>query len=233
MVVSGASSGIGLAAAKKFAAAGAQVVGLDLAEPTDTSACAHFVCGDVRRAEDWERCVEACGGEGIDVLVNNAGVDHFASIDETTPEDWQKVISINLTGCYLGVRACLPGLRGRRGAIVNVASALGLVGGDRVSAYCASKGGVVLFTKALAVELGPAGIRVNCVCPGPIDTPFLHRDAMAWGTPQDLSKYRARTVLGRLGSPAEVADAILFLASHRSSFLTGVALPVDGGRIAR
>lgn len=234
VVISGVSSGIGTATAAAFKQSGAVVVGIDVQDPPP-GLCHRFIQGDVSVPETWSRSLaasEAMGGQ-VEVLVNNAGVNVFSSIEEMSLDKWNRVLAVNLTGCYMGTRTFLSDLRETRGSIVNVASALGIVGGDRVSAYCASKGGVVMLTRALAVELGSAGIRVNCVCPGPIDTPLLRQDAAAFERSDDLSTYRNRTTVGRLGEPSEVARAILFLASDDASFITGIAMPVDGGRLSK
>ena len=154
---------------------------------------------------------------------------------ETTDEEWDLVINVNLRGTFLTMRALVPLMAGRTASIVNTSSGLGLVGTEQFTAYCASKGGIVLLTKAAALELGP-GIRVNALCPGVIDTPLPHQ-ALA-GLPDAarsaiFAGWEASHVAGRIGRPEEVAAAALFLASDEASFITGAAIPVDSGVTAR
>jgi NAD(P)-dependent dehydrogenase (short-subunit alcohol dehydrogenase family) len=242
-VVTGASSGIGRATAIALAAeGGAVVVGdvrtasrLDNERPTtvelirETGGSAEFVRCDVNRSEDVAslvaRAVEAYGG--VDVLVNNAGVFVRNSVTEVSDQEWDEVLGINLRACFLACRAAIPVMLERGGGvIVNVGSIHGLVGTGNAATYCASKGAIDNLTRQLAVDYARAGIRVNSVAPGTIETamskPF--RD-----TPALLAEYRARTLLPRLGTPADVANAVLFLASEDASFITGHTLVVDGG----
>jgi NAD(P)-dependent dehydrogenase (short-subunit alcohol dehydrogenase family) len=195
------------------------------------------VRGDVSSAPDLAelaRTVEARFG-GLDVLYNNAGVILGKPLVETTDEEWDRVQNVNLRGTFVTMRALVPLMRGRSASIVNTSSGLGLVGSEQMTAYCASKGGVVLLTKAAALELGP-DIRVNALCPGVIDTP-LPRSALA-DLPEDVrtavfSDWYSAHVAGRLGTPEEVVAAAIFLASDEASFVTGAAIPVDSGVTAR
>jgi len=170
----------------------------------------------------------------LDVLYNNAGIVLGKPLQETTDEDWDRVLNVNLKGAFLTMRALVP-LMGPRASIVNVSSAFGLVGGERLSAYCASKGGLVLLTKAAALELGP-DIRVNAVCPGMIDTPMPWRSVE--GEPPEVGEAILRGLMEthvtkRMGKPEEVVAAAVFLASDEAAFVTGVAIPVDSGHTAR
>ena len=233
VLITGAASGIGAAAASLFAEAGARVAGLDLAE----SATEVSIRGDVSRAADVERAVatveERLGG--LDVLVSNAGLWLAgAGGDGPSPslgeEVWQRTLDVNLKSVYLGARFAIPALRRRGGgAIVNVASVAALrVGSGASDAYTAAKGGVLAITRTLAVEHAREGIRVNAVVPGPIATPMT-ADAPAenFGALLDLIP------LGRVGRPEEVAWMMLFLASDAASFCTGQAYVVDGGYLAQ
>jgi NAD(P)-dependent dehydrogenase (short-subunit alcohol dehydrogenase family) len=171
----------------------------------------------------------------IDAVVNSAGIDCTLPLERLTLSAWSRTLAVNLTGAMLVCRAALPHLRAAgQGSIVNVASAAGLVPLAGRSAYNASKAGLIMFGKTLAQELADDGIRVNAVCPGAIDTPLLHSGYAGAGDARTaqtaLEAIRARYALGRIGSAAEVAEAILFLASPAASFITGVALAVDGGR---
>jgi NAD(P)-dependent dehydrogenase (short-subunit alcohol dehydrogenase family) len=166
----------------------------------------------------------------MDILVNNAGVELPKRITETTEAEWDRLMDVNLKGVFLCSRAAIPAMQQQGGGvIVNVGSELGVVGGSEIAAYCATKGGVVQLTKAMAVDHAADGIRVNCVCPGPVATPLL--EATIQG-PTDPEKERLsvldKTLMKRFGQPTEIASAILFLASDESSYMTGSILVVDG-----
>jgi NAD(P)-dependent dehydrogenase (short-subunit alcohol dehydrogenase family) len=168
---------------------------------------------------------------GVDVLYSNAGAILGKPLVETTDEEWDSVIAVNLRGAFVTMRALVPLMKGRRASIINVASGLGLVGAPQMSAYCASKGGLVLLTKAAALELGP-GIRVNVLCPGVIDTAMPHRlvDSLPPEAGRKLLRtWEANHVARRLGEPEEVVAVAVFLASDEASFITGAAIPVDSG----
>ena len=241
VVVTGGASGIGLAAAEHFALAGADVTILDTNERVLSDAIErlngngqHIVgaVADISRSADvtavFDRVVARRGR--IDVLVNNAGISFARRIDEYTEEELDRVLAVNLKGAFLCIRAALPALRQSRGAIVSVSSMTGLVGQDAGAAYSASKGGLVAMTKSLAIELSRDGIRVNCVCPAGVDTPLMQQWAATLPDPEGVLRQQAEMHLtGRMASPSEIADAILFLASPAASFITGIALPVEGG----
>ncbi|HEY5164533.1 MAG TPA: SDR family NAD(P)-dependent oxidoreductase [Acidimicrobiia bacterium] len=233
-LVTGAASGIGAACVARFAAEGAAVAGLDLqAQPAD-SAAAGWWTADVRDEATVERTVDAVTDQRgrIDVLVNAAGVLSIGTADEMDREEWDRVLGINLTGTWLVSKHVVRRMVAQgSGSIVNLASIEGLIGFSGQTAYNVSKGGVVLLTRNMATDFGPSGVRINCLCPGLIDTPLteiLHDPALA--------KVRERFVewhtLGRAGRPEEVAAAALFLASDDASFVHGEALTVDGGLTA-
>ena len=245
-IVTGATSGIGEASARLFAEEGARVVvsGRDEARGrkvakaiVDAGGAAVFVRADVTRAADCERLVgetlKAFGGR-LDVLFHNAGVFHPHNAIDCTEEEWDATLDSSLKGAWLMCKYALPAMIAqRRGSIILQASGWGIQGGDQAVAYCAAKGGVVVMTKALAIDHGPQGIRVNCLCPGDVDTPMLAADAEARRMSYaDYMKGAANRPLGRVGTPEELARAALFLASDDSSFMTGAALVVDGGGIA-
>jgi NAD(P)-dependent dehydrogenase (short-subunit alcohol dehydrogenase family) len=195
-----------------------------------------FVGADVSSASDCQRVVnetEHAFGH-TDILFNNAGVYYPQTALECSEREWDEQIDVNLKGTFLMSKAVLPGMIARKsGVIINNASGWGIVGGDHAVAYCASKGGVVLMTKAMAIDHGAQGIRVNCVCPGDVETPMLPADAKMRGLKwEDYIAGCANRPLGRVGTVEEIAKAVLFLASDDSSFMTGAALVVDGGGTA-
>ncbi len=242
-IVTGAASGIGRASAIALGRAGATVVLADrdlergarvAGEIGSDGGRSLFLACDVARAADCEHVVrETLARFGrLDILFNNAGVIRRQTIVETSEEDWDLVMAVNVKAIYLMCRSAIPHMK-PGSAIVNTASGWGLAGGGRAAAYCASKGAVVLLTKAMAIDCGALGIRVNCICPGDTDTAMLRDEARQLGerTEQFLAGAAARP-LARVGTPEEIADAVLYLAGSRSSFVTGTALVVDGGGLA-
>lgn len=245
-LITGAGSGIGAETAIRFAREGADLVlcGRRRA-PLDSVARrireagrrAVVVPADVTREEDCQLAVEAAhdGFGRLDILFNNAGIIYRAlPVHRTSLAQWQETLGVNVTGTFLMSRAALTLMLPRKlGAIVHNASCVGLAGGDEIAAYAASKGAVVLLTRSMARDYASYGIRVNCVCPGSIDTPMLDREMEEMGGAETIRpRFAAKHPLGRVGTSEEVAEAVLFLASDQASFLTGVALPVDGGRLA-
>jgi len=244
-LITGGTSGIGEATAILFAKEGAsvaltgrnQVRGQQVQDTIlRDGGKAVFISGDVRKAEDCHRTVdETVNAFGqLDILFNNAGVFYPHTIVECSEKEWDEQLDVNLKGTFLMSKFALPEMiRRGGGVIINNSSGWGIAGGDSAVAYCASKGGVVLLTKAMAIDHGRQGIRVNCICPGDVDTPMLPQDARMRGLKwQDYLAGCANRPLGRIGTPEEIAKAVLFLASDDSSFMTGAALVVDGGGTA-
>lgn len=244
-LITGGTSGIGEATALLFSQEGARVAitgrsaerGHKVAQAiAQAGGKALFVKCDVRSAEQCRRAVEqtlAAFGR-LDVLFNNAGVYYPHTALDCSEEEWDLQIDINLKGTFLmSKHALAPMIAQGGGVIINNSSGWGLVGGDAAVAYCASKGGVVLLTKAMAIDHGRQGIRVNCICPGDVDTPMLPDDARRRGLKwEDYLAGAANRPMGRIGTAAEIAKAALFLASDDSSFMTGASLAVDGGGTA-
>jgi NAD(P)-dependent dehydrogenase (short-subunit alcohol dehydrogenase family) len=217
-LVTGAGSGIGAAVAARLAEAGHDVVAADLRPP------AGGVALDVRDEAQVARVVR-----DVDWLVNVAGVGSTTSAPDTPLEVWEDVFAVNARGTFLCCKHAIPGMKVRGGgAIVNVASVAGLVGLRNRAAYCASKGAVIALTRALAVDHVADGIRVNAVCPGTVDSPWVRRLVDDAG--ESLDALRARQLLGRLGTTEEVADAVFYLLT--SEFSTGTILTIDGGLTA-
>ncbi|MBN8995064.1 MAG: SDR family oxidoreductase [Rhizobiales bacterium] len=240
-LITGAGSGVGLAAARRFAAEGCRVVATVLnGAQLPVLAGAPFaerLILDVRREEDWTRVVAAVEAKfgAVDILFNNAGVTIRGDVAATDRATWDEALLANLTSVYLGCRAVLPGMRRRRrGTVVNNASINGIRGNTGLVAYSAAKGGVVAMTRSLALDHAAEGIRVNCLCPAAIDT-TMTRDYL--DTVSDRGAVEAAIVakhpLGRIATADEVAAVAVFLASADAGFITGAAIPVDGGRSAR
>lgn len=247
VLITGGNSGIGKEMALLFAREGASVViaarNLDkgrqtAAEIEAEGGTALFIECDVRDANDCQRAVDTAVDRfgRLDVLVNNAGVVLAGRAEETDEATWDEVMDVNAKGVFLMCRAAIPVMRAQGGGvIVNNASDSGIVGERRLVAYCASKGAVVLMTKAMAVDHATEGIRVNALCPGPVYVDRWDRRAAAGGydVSEDLDRFISDVPMKRVGSPDEIARAALFLATDASSFMTGAAILVDGGRTAQ
>lgn len=240
--VTGAAKGIGLATARRFAQGGGFVALVDADQQALAKAALALdeeqrgrflpLRADVSKRADVDRAVRSTIERWgrLDVLVNNAGVALGKTVDAHTDDDWERVFAINTRSVFLCTQAALPELRKTRGNIVSVSSMTALVGQPRGVAYTASKGAVVAFTKALALELGPEGIRVNCVCPAGVDTPLMRSWAATQPDPDAiLAGQAAMHVLGRMATPEEIAEVIHFVASPAAAFITGTVLPVEGG----
>ncbi len=236
-LVSGAGSGIGRAVARRILAEGASVIllGRTLEKLEETRLCAprervQCVAGRHENPADSDRAIQVAlrTWGRLDVLVNNAGEFLQASTADTSVESWSHILGSNLTGPFVLTRNALPLLRASRGSIVNVSSTLGIQPIAGVSAYAAAKAGLIQWTRALALEEAPHGVRANVVCPGVVDTP-IHSQRGANAAAQFLKAAARLHPLGRVGNPEEVAAMILFLASEESGWTTGASIPVDGG----
>ncbi len=234
VVLTGAASGIGYATAERFLAAGDTVIGLDVAKTVPDGVTFHEV--DVSDKASVASALDAIGAEHgrIDVLLNIAGISQFGRVETVSEEEFDRVLAVDLKGPFLVTQAALPWIRkavasGAPGNIVNVASITGIRAQPYTAAYSAAKGGVVMLTKGLALELADEGIRVNCVCPGMVDTPLVAE--VAGKITADVNARAMDRMMMMLphGSmePREIADALFYLAGARS--VTGVALPLDGG----
>lgn len=247
-IVTGAGSGIGRAAALLFAEERARVAVVDLREEAargvaeeilDAGGKAIAIEADVSTAADAARMVEATVRElgGLQVLYNNAGVNSSGDVVEGTEEDWERCMAVNAKGTFLCSKFAVPEMEAAGGgAIVNQGSVSALVGVRRFAAYCAAKGAVVSLTRAMALDLAPLGIRVNCICPGTVMTPLIETLVRERGG-GDLEKGMELTLqkypLGRLGMPEDVARVALFLAGDDAAFVTGAVYTVDGGMTAQ
>ena len=244
-LITGGAGGIGRATALLFAGEGAAVAIVDLNEEAGQQVFreisvaggrAVFERADVTRAADCLRVAERTVHEfgDIHILFNNAGIIRRASVIEISEQDWDAVMAVNVKSIFLMCREVIPFMaKAEGGSIINTASGWGLAGGPRAAAYCASKGAVVLMTKAMATDHGRQKIRVNCICPGDTDTAMLRHEARQLGEAENrFLRESANRPLGRVGKPEEIARAALYLASDASSFVTGTALVVDGGGLA-
>jgi NAD(P)-dependent dehydrogenase (short-subunit alcohol dehydrogenase family) len=239
-IVTGGASGLGLEIATVFVSEGASVAIVDVSGDEDEVVkslgdAAVAIHGDVSDPTQADEAVAiAIDRFGrLDVLCNNAGIDGpMAPTADVPVEGFDRVVAVNLRGPFLMMKASIPALlRSGGGSIINIASAAGLVGVPYQSAYCATKGGLVQLTKAASLEYAKQGIRVNCICPGAIETPLIQQVFTAH--PELSGQVTAAHPIGRIAQPAEVAAAVVFLASDQSSYVTGIALPVDGGYLAQ
>ncbi len=241
VLVTGGNRGIGLAVVKLFAAEGAQVALMARDAERGAKATAEipgcvFIQGDVQKASDCERAVRTAleHFRKLDVLINGAGVFYRnRTVEQTTEEEWDATLGTNLKGAFLMAKYAVPHLRESKGNIVSIASYVGLVGFAGSSAYAASKAGLVNLTRSMALDHAREGIRVNCVCPGSVDTDMIHEAWDAYGDVEQAKRVWAdKHPIGRIATPEEIAASVAFLASDAASFITGAALSVDGGLTA-
>ena len=241
-LITGGARGQGAAEARMFAREGAKVVIADVldsegsavaAEIAESGYDAFYTHLNVTDEENWREAIEATVAAygKLDILVNNAAIWRGGHVADTSSDQWDQVLDINAKGVFLGTKAALPEMRkAEGGSIVNISSTAGLVGSLTSTAYSASKGAVRLLTKSTAVQYGAEGIRANSIHPGPIDTPMGDQ---VWPDADSRDEAIQRTVLGRLGTPDDIANGALFLASDESSFMTGSELVIDGGLTAQ
>ncbi|WP_455286352.1 SDR family NAD(P)-dependent oxidoreductase [[Eubacterium] cellulosolvens] len=245
-IVTGGNSGIGRAISEVFAREKARVVvgarNVETGSQTvqaiqKEGGTAAFVRTDVQDSSQVKHLVEeAVARYGtVDILCHSAGTELVKLLVDTTEEEWDTVMNTNVRGAYLVSKYALPYMIAKReGVIINISSQLGFVGFERFSAYCASKGAIIQLTKAMALEYAKYGIRINCVCPGAIDTPMVERELGHFQDPDEtMRKIVTDHPIGRIGRPEEVAEVVLFLASERSSFIIGESVIVDGGYIIK
>lgn len=244
-LITGGTEGMGFATARLFLEEGARVMITGRSRQKGSRALKlleglgeiGFVQGDVSRSSDAKKMVDKTISRfgGIDILFNNAGIYLEKTAEETTEDEWDHVIDVNLKGTFLVSKFAIPHMRRRGGGvIINNSSDAGLIGNRSCPAYCASKGAVTIMTKAMALDLAKDHIRVNCVNPAVVDTPMLAKEVSRSSNPRRyLAESRKMQPMGRVGKPSEIASAVLFLASDDSSFVTGAALSVDGGSTAQ
>lgn len=243
--ITGAGTGIGRACAELFARQGARVaLSGRRREPLDATAAAITAAGgealavpcDVSQAKEVEQAIAATVARfgSLDIVVNNAGALHVATAADTSEVDWDRLMAINLKGPFLVSRAAVQQMRGNGGgSIVNIGSVLGLIAMPKRAAYAASKGGLVLLTKAMAIDHAAESIRVNCICPAIVETELVAGLFAGQPDPHAARRAREQTIpLGRFGQPNDVAQLAVFLASDESAWITGAAIPVDGGLTA-
>ena len=241
-IITGAASGIGRASAFKFAREGASVVAVDGQREANEETAASIraeggkataVQADVTDAAAVRRMVEAATEEygRLDILFNNAGISIGGTVLEMDEETFDRLFAVNVKGVFLGCKAAIPVMVAQGGGVIlNTASQLGTVGSKASVAYPATKGAVIQLTRCLALDHAPDGIRVNSICPGPVDTPMVHRLRQASGDPEAAMRSRIERIpLGRIGQASEMADVAAYLCSDEASFITGAAILADGG----
>lgn len=238
-IITGSASGIGAAAARIFAREGAKVCIADIDVEkgervadsiTESGGDAYFQYLDITSEDEWARATnEVVSRYGkLNILVNNAAIAHAATVEETTAEDWDRVMEVNAKGTFLGTKAAIPLMRkAGGGSIINTSSGAGLVGQSWAAAYNASKAAVHLLAKSTAIQYARDGIRANSIHPGAIDTQMLHQSEEQIGDSEAFNR-----PMGRMGTPDELAYGILFLASDESSYMTGTELIIDGGKLS-
>lgn len=240
-LVTGASSGIGAAIAIAFADAGWSVMAAGrhegrLEEVADVSEKISTWAGELEESEECDELIADTVDEfgGLDCLVNAAGVLIRANAEATSDDDWRDTLAINLDVPFFLSRAAMPHLKKAAGSIINISSVWGLEAGDRAVAYCASKGGLILLTRAMALDHAKDGVRINAVCPGGVDTPMLISETQEQGENVEafLEDVAAESPNGRIATPEDIAGLVLFLASDAASHMTGTAIPIDGGLMA-
>ncbi len=245
-IVTGGNSGIGRAISEVFAREKARVVigarNVETGAQTvdailEKGGTAAFVRTDVQDSSQVKHLVEETVARygTVDIVCHSAGTELVKLLIDTTEEEWDMVMSTNAKGAYLVSKYALPYMIAKKkGVIINISSQLGLVGFEKFSAYCASKGAIIQLTKAMALEYARYGIRINCVCPGAIDTPMVERELAHFEDPAEIRrKIIIDHPIGRIGRPEEVAEVVLFLATERSSFIIGESLVVDGGYVVK
>jgi len=244
-IVTGGGAGIGRAAAIAIADAGASTVVADIDPQAAQGVASEIIRSkgralglavDVSNADDVSAMTRTAVEEfgGVDLLYNNAAIQINGSVTDLEEADWDRVFAVNVKGIYLGSRACIPHMRSKGGgAIVNAASIQGMASQKRVAAYAASKGAVIALTRSMALDYAGDRIRVNCICPGSVDTPMLRRNAAAVGDADTvLKRWGSAYPIGRIGQPNEIARLVVFLMSAEASFITGAAYVIDGGLTA-